>query len=368
MPRPTKGARLYLRKRKGRAPVYVIRDEGGIEFTTGTECRRAAETALSEYIAAKQRPSGPVDAAEMTIATALTIYAEEHAPYIADPARVGYAIDALEPFWGALPVSSISGPTCRRYVAHRGVASGTVRRELGILQAALNYCAREGYLLTAPDVWQPAPSAPRDRWLTRQEASWLLRAARSLNKDGRHLAKFILISLYTGTRKSATLSLRIDQPSTSGGWIDTDQGVIYRNPQGRTQTNKRQTPARLPRQALAHVKRWKANGCRFVVETDRGNRVSDIRKGWARAVVLAESLAKRSGIAIDLTYETSKGREYITPHILKHTAVTWALQNGADLWDAASFFGTSIATLEKTYGHHHPDHQGTAVRALETRR
>lgn len=293
----------------------------------------------------------------MTISQALLIYVEDHAPGLANPSRVAYAVDALEPFWGHLPVSAIKGATARRYMAERGVTAATVRRELGVLQAALNFCATEGHLLAAPTVWKPPAAEPKDRWLTRQEAAYLLRASRKLRKDGRHLAKFILTALYTGTRKAAILSLRIDQPTTSGGWVDTEQGVLYRNPLARVQTVKRQTPARLPRQFLGHVRRWKASGCRFVVQDYQGNRIADIRKGWARAIILAQELAEADGVDLDLTDAT--------PHTLKHTAVTWALQRGADLWDAASFFGTSVQTIERTYGHHHPDHQSTAVQAME---
>lgn len=279
---------------------------------------------------------------------------------------MAYAIDALETFRGHLSVSAIKGSLRRRYHVERGVSSSTTRRELGVLQAAVNYCANEGHLLAAPLVWKPTAAPPRDRWLTRQEAAWMIRAARSL-VDGRHLASFILVSLYTGTRKGACLSLRIDQPSISGGWVDTKNGVMYRQPHGKVQTNKRQTPARLPRQILAHIRRWKANDCHFVVEDYQGRRVGDIRKGWARAVSIAEEMAAEKEIRINLTYETAKGPAQITPHLLKHTAITWAMQRGADLWDAASFFGTSVATLEKTYGHHHPDHQSTAVEAMESR-
>jgi len=347
--------------------VWVIRDEGGIEKSTGTSNRLDAENILAAYIAGKTRPRNPATPDELTIAQALTIYGEDHAISLKAPERIGYAIDALDPFWGDLPVSSIKGATCRNYHAHRrdqGVSDSTVRRELGALQAALNHCAREGHLITAPVVWRPAESPPRARWLTRREAAWMLRAARALRIDGRHLAKFILVGLYTGTRKAAILSLSIDQPSPTGGWIDPDQGVLYRLPMGAQQTKKRQTPARLPRQLLGHVRRWKASGARFVVEDHRGNRVGDIRKGWAHMVALAEDMARENGIELDLG--DGQGR-YITPHVLRHTACTWAMQRGANIWDAASYLGMSIETLERTYGHHHPDHQGSAVAAMESR-
>lgn len=359
MPRPSKGARLYLKQERGKRPVWIIRD-GKTRRSTGTSSREEAEKALAEYLGVKHRPRGPVEATELTVSQALTIYAEDHAVDVAAPERVGYAIDALDRFWGDLPVSAVKAATCRRYVAERGRANATVRRELGVLNAALQFCAKEGHLISAPVVTMPPAPPPKERWLTRHEAAWLLRAARALRVDGRHLAKFILIGLYTGTRKSAILSLRIDQPSTHGGWIDTERGVLYRNAQGRTQTKKRQPPARLGRKLLGHVMRWKASGCSFAVETNEGRRVADIRKGWERAKVLAGEMARAKGIDIDLSD--------ITPHVLRHTCATWTMQGGADIWSAAGRLGMSVETLQRVYGHHHPDFQEDAVEALERRR
>lgn len=359
MPRPSKGPRLHLRKDKGRSSVYIIKDEGQ-RISTGTESRREAEKALAAYLATKHRPSGPVQASELSVAQALTIYAEDHARYTSAPERIGYAIDALDRFWGDTPVSDVKAATCRRYAAERGVSDGTIRRELGVLNAAMQFCATEGHLIAAPRIKMPPPPAPKDRWLTRTEAAWLLRAARSLNADGRHLEKFILIGLYTGTRKSAILALRIDQPSTSGGWIDTKNEILYRQPSGKAQTRKRQTPARIGAKLLGHVRRWKANGCEFAVQNKDGNRVGDIRKGWSRAILLAAKMAEDKDIYIDLSD--------CTPHVLRHTCATWTMQGGADIWDAAGRLGMSIETLQKVYGHHHPSHQESAVNALESGR
>ena len=53
----------------------------------------------------------------MTVATALDTYGREHAPTCKDPERIGYAIAALTPILGALPVSSFTGEVCRRLCA-----------------------------------------------------------------------------------------------------------------------------------------------------------------------------------------------------------------------------------------------------------
>jgi integrase len=360
MSRRAKSARLFWIDRSAyeRDSYWQIRD-GTSRVSTGTDNRDEAEKALSEYIERKHRPAGPASTDEMTVGRCLSLYGEEHAVNVASPERIGYAIDALYRFWGEQPISSIRGETCRRYARERGASDGTVRRELGTLRAAINHCFKEGYLTAAPAVVLPARPAPRERWLTRQETAFLLTAARSLRIDGRHLAYFILCGLYTGSRKQTILNLHINMPTIHGGYVDTVSGVLYRKPQGKVMTAKRQTPARLPTVYLARLRRQAAKGRRFVVEDHRGNRVGDIRKGWENAKQVAQDMARARGIDLDLSE--------VTPHTLKHTAITWALQNGATIWDAAGYFGTSVDTIERVYGHHSPDHQKSAVEAINRR-
>lgn len=284
------------------------------------------------------------------MAEALSIYAEEHAPTVAAPERLGYAIQALLPFWGALPVSAVKGATCRRYAAQRvtkfgaKASAGTIRRELNCLGAALAYCAKEGYLITAPEVTLPDKPETPQRALTRDEAARLLRAARA--RGQKHIARFILVGIYTGTRKDAILNLRLSGPSMVGGWFDLDGGVLYRKGEGERSTRKRRTPARLPRQLIGHARRWKAMGLTWAVEW-RGSRIADIKTAWVK---VAE--------AADLGWSP-------TPHTLKHTAITWAIQGGASIADASGFFGTSADTIERTYWHLSPHFQSDAVAAIE---
>ena len=350
MPQPSKGARLFLRKRKGREPVYVIRD-AGFEQSTGTADSQQAEIALAQYIASKTRRSGPSEAHQLTVAECLTIYGEEHAPSVSDPARIGYAIDALLTFWGDMTCADIKGSTVRLYQRQRAVAVSTVRRELSVLRAALNYCGREGYLLSVPMFPLPASPETNQRALTRSEAATLIRTARRLSRDRkdldyRHAIRFILISLYTGTRKSATLNMRLSGPALHSGWFDLDAGLMYRKGTAERSTNKRRTPARIPRQLLAHLKRWKKNGATWAVEY-KGDRIADIKTAFNHIVT-------ESGLGFR-----------ITPHTLKHTAITWTIQNGSSIADAAAFFATSPETIERVYWHLSPFFQDGALRAIE---
>ena len=71
----------------------------------------------------------------------------------------------------------------------------------------------------------------------------------------RHLARFILIGLYTGTRAAAIASASpVAQQGRS--FIDLDRGIYYRLAQGMQATNKRQPPVPLPPRLLAHLRRW----------------------------------------------------------------------------------------------------------------
>jgi integrase len=64
---------------------------------------------------------------------------------------------------------------------------------------------------------------------------------------------------------------------------------------------------------------------------------------------------------------TLENSEAVTPHTLRHTAAIWAMQGGADLWEAAGYLGMTIQMLAERYGHHHPQHMQTVRNALTWR-
>ena len=139
------------------------------------------------------------------------------------------------------------------------------------------------------------------------------------------------------------LSLKF-RPHTGGGWVDTANGVLYRRAAKTSETRKRTPPVRLPPKLLAHLRRWEGDGSPWVVSYG-GCGVASIKSAWA-------TVRKRAGL------------EDVVPHTLRHTAITWAMQAGVERWAACGFFGISLEELERTYGHHHPDHQNSAVDAV----
>jgi integrase len=60
--------------------------------------------------------------------------------------------------------------------------------------------------------------------------------------------------------------------------------------------------------------------------------------------------------------------EDVVRHTLRHTAATWLIQNGTDMWEAAGWLGMTAEQLEENHGHHHPDFQQEAVQAFGGRK
>lgn len=340
MPRQKAPPRLYLHPARG----WVIRDGAAMR---GTGCskqdREGAERALENYLAEKRGAArGPSTARELMIADALALYGAQRGDQIAAPETLAYSIQALLGFWRDRPIAAIKGETCRAYAKARGVSNGTVRRELGVLRAAIRHCLKEGVLTEDRLVTMPEAPPPRERWLTLPEAARLVRAA----KPWPHLQRFILIGLYTGSRSGAIRGLQW-LPNGDGGHVDLERGLLFREPAMKPKTKKRAPPAPLPRQLWAHLRRWQGTSRRWIVEHNGKPMLKTPQNSWRQA---------RDAAGLDVT---------VTPHILRHTAATWMLQRGADIDQAAGILGMNAATLRSVYGHHHPDFMESARRALE---
>ncbi|MGK7651068.1 site-specific integrase [Roseovarius sp. B08] len=352
MPRKSKGARLYFRKAKNkRRAVYVIRD-GGKEYSTGTTDFSEAETALRIYLNERDKPRA-ASSENYLVTDALFTYGSERAENTENPERIGYAIDALSMWWSGRTVSDVNENSCHAYardmregyqppeaeIRRRPVGDGTIRRELGCLRAALNLCGRKGLLSSVPTVTLPPAPPVKDRWLTRDEVARLIRAARKSPRT-RYLARFILTALYTGSRKSVILGLGFI-PHVFGGHVDFRTGKLHRKGNAQKQTKKNAPTIPTPDRLLRHFERWQKNGAKWVVEIE-GHRVGGIKNDWE-------------------TIREIAGMPEVTPHTLRHTAITWAMQGGANVWHVSGFFGVTMDTLEKYYAHHHPDYVKTAV-------
>lgn len=373
MPRTAKPPRLYLRRaRRDRGAVWVIKHQGS-EYSTsaGKGDVPQANAALAEFINRTSRRNfrqGHPD--QVLIADVLAEYGETHGPTTERPEVIGLAIAKLAEFWTVKTVAAVRPAACVEYVGWRSaqkdgrsksenartVKASTARRELVVLAAALTWCWKEGKLDRQVPVRLPPQAEPRERHLTRREAARLLWGALGWDAKGRrhharinrHLARFILLGLYTGTRHNAILKLQW-LPNTAGGRVDLDAGILHRRPAGIVESGKRRPSIPLPPRLMPHLRRWRRLTVQYVIEWQGHPIRSQERRAWRRARELAK-------------LDTG-----VTPHTLRHTCATWLLQAGVSIYDVAGVLGCGEDVVRRTYGHHAQDHLRAAVGAFSRR-
>jgi integrase len=128
-----------------------------------------------------------------------------------------------------------------------------------------------------------------------------------------------------GRRKEAILSLRWPQVDLEAGRIDFEVA-------GRRRTNKKRGVIQIPPRLLPHLRRARKRGTDlgYVLHIN-GNRIKDLKRGFAAA-------CDRAGL------------EGVSPHTLRHTAATWLMQSGTDIWQASGFLSMSMETLQRVMG------------------
>jgi integrase len=378
MPRQSRGPRLWWRKerRVGRKVIargtFIVIDDGQ-HHATGCfvgENRKAQEF-LAAYIAEKYSPDRRLrDIESIDVADVLSVYDEDCRESQANKEKFDERMARLAGWWGGKMLANINGVSCRAYTKHRG-SNGGSRRDLEDLRAAINHHAKEGFHRGIVKVVLPEKGLPRERWLNRSEAAkllwtcWRYRETQTVHigklkgqkietnkRPLRHVARFILIGLYTGTRAGAIATA---SPFRAEGksFVDLETGIFNRLAVGKRATTKRQTPVPLPKRLLVHLRRWSRLGIAksHFVEWN-GKPISSVKTGFGSAVRIA---------GLDVAVGN------VTPHTLRHTAATWLMQREAPMWEAAGFLGMSEKTLRDTYGHHHPDHLRGAADAIGSR-
>lgn len=252
--------------------------------------------------------------------------------------RTENCIEALS-FFNGTPVGAIDIPLCRRYRnEHRAYMSdSTVRRELGVLQAAINHAARWRRLKgieQMPSIELPPEGDSSAMWLTKEETGLLLEAAAVV--DARAY-RFVQLAYHTAARKASIECLTWDR-------IDLKTRRIDLKPQGKKQTKKRQPIVPISENiaaALAEAKSSATN--QWVLGTNR-----DIRRAFDKA-------ASAAGLSM-LPAMGLRPEGLLTPHVLRHSRATHLLQDGKSPWAVAQLLGDTLETVLRIYGHSCPDY------------
>lgn len=280
----------------------------------------------------------------------------------------------------------------------RVVTAGGARRELEDLRAAINLAVGDNLTRDQVKVTLPPKGERRDRWLTRSEAArlllraWRKREVQAITsgprkgetyvmprRPARHVARFILVALRTGTRSGpvcgasfvrevgkpwmelkmeTSVEERVETRTIDGETFERRVqvpvvrrvAIFHRKALGTKEAENKKAPTvRMPDSLVAHLWRWHhVLGHRHVVEFE-GKPVGSTKKAFA-----------------NLVHEEGLGDDVVR-HSLRHTAVTWGMQAGVPIWELAGYVGMSVEMIERHYGHHSSAHMEGAREALGRR-
>lgn len=312
--------------------------------STGTGDRKEAEALLAKWRLETYRAKQWDEPPEPTFDQLMLEYLDGPSKAKRSSERDRYSAKQLYQTFTGMGVRSITPADVRGYIKKRqaaGVEPGTINRELGLLSAALNWARLElewtvnnpvsGRRLREP--------AGRIRWLTRDQAEALIKAAQVP-----HLADFIRLGLNTGMRAGEMLGLEWRR-------VDLKTGLLYL--EADDQKNGKMGSVPLNRDASTAIlsrARFRATNCPaspWVFCHPNGTRIQAIKRSFSTACRLA-------------------GIEDFHPHDMRHTCAAWLVQAGAQIREVCELLRHSDIRMTMRYAHLSPENVRSAVERLDT--
>jgi integrase len=319
---------------------YVTWTEGGRSQRVST--RTSSRTEADAFLAAFRLEAATEPLADLTIPQALDWYWDTHAKSLFRPDSAKLAIRYLKAFFGTTYASALTLAKQEAYAAQRrnqGAGDESIRRDLSVLAAALNRAVKYHKLDRAPPFLSLTPAPPRERWLTRKEVARLFRQMRKPVRDKihRHVILFTRLALYTGARTGAILDLTWER-------VDFDRGLIdYRKP-GRRETKKRRTITPMTRKVRRMLLHAKKHSRSTHVVSWAGERIDRVAKA-------VNAHAVKAGV-LDFS-----------PHVLRHTFASWAVQKRVPIYTVGKALGQTVASTTERYAKLAPDDVLAAMEA-----
>jgi integrase len=317
----------------------------------GTKERVVAENLFAQWLllGGHKNQIGQEARTSLSVGELWQVYDEKHVCNVMAPQATRYAWKNLEPFFGRFKPQNIDQIAVDSYVQKRKAGaigmpsvSGTIRRELLMLKAALNWHVKpergRNRLIEPSDLpffVPPEESAPRQRWLSEAEIEKLFSILQPGEERVSRVARFLWVALETGSRAQAILDLTWDR-------VDFEIGTIEFNVPGRRKTKKRRVCMPISEALMPFLERIYAERINNYVFDS-----SHIGSLW--------SAIQRIVLAAGLVEPRKDGRVVatgISPHVFRHTAATHMLRRGVPIHHTAAILGDTVATVEKTYGHH----------------
>lgn len=231
-----------------------------------------------------------------------------------------------------MPASTISKQICRSYIKHRtsqrfkrkgwanaqNVSEASAGRELRGLSDAVKLCVSEGFCPTGSAFSVPSIQSTGKLHITKEEARLIFEACPTF-----HMKLFMMLALSSGHRMGAILDLTWDR-------IIFDK-IHFLKPERDMTTKKARSDAR---------DRW----VWFAVDALRGSRY-----GWNRLYHQINGKKLKSIRRAVAAAGQRVGINYLTPHVLKHSACVWMAEGGVPLADISDLTVTDIKTIMDNY-------------------
>lgn len=212
--------------------------------------------------------------------------------------------------------------------AKRGAQSGTIRRELGALTAALNWCVSRKLVERSdlPFIDLPAPSPPREVFLPLAEADalWDVAAKTAVEHSG-PVGLFTCLALDTWARAASIETLTWEK-------VDLDLARIDYRDLTNPATAKRRVPVVISPRLSDVLRAW------------RTNHPNDKVVCGPISHYLWRAFVKYSSTRVDLCR-----------HDLRRTGISLAIARGVDPMKVAQMAGDDYETIMKHYARFAPD-------------
>lgn len=286
----------------------------------------------------------------LTVSNILDDYYREHvSEKVIDKARAEDAIAHLKAHFGSTLARDVDIPASRRYRDDRRAgrvgggkrrkskvgSDSTIRRELVVLQAAANHALRWKRITAndMPSIELPPENRRPDEapYLKTDELQSILNTAPTVR-----LRRFIRILYFTAARCRSIETLTKGQIDLKNGRINLrapDENALKKA------SKKRRPIVPIHPEIRSDIEQ-------LLNETDNGFLWGDCAKMYR---AFNDHLTKHGFT------------DRANPHILRHSRATHLLQQGVDIWDVAKLLGDTVATVERVYGHHCPDHLASTM-------
>lgn len=255
-----------------------------------------------------------------------------------------YSLRPVLRFFGGLSPGEITPELIDEFKKARrrdGVANGTIRRNLGALEAALQWGVNHKRVDKAdrPYLAKPSDGVGREVWMDeKEEASFWDQAVAHSPVEGKGVLSditiFVCLALETAARSEAIMQLTWDR-------VDMKAGRLAFPVPGARLTSKRRAVVAISSRLRPILERaHRERGARMgVVPCSSCQRMKIHYREWVATTTLP----------------------HIHRHDLRRTWATLAARAGVDLFVVADVLADSMPTVMKHYAKHCPEHQKAAM-------